>query len=156
MKKVSFFLLLVLMSFVSTAFASEISLTTLSDDELILLHNKIEAEISAREIDTTSQIFEGVYVVGKDIKAGRYLLTVVETSYSLNAVTFETEETYSAYFKTKRFTSGEENAALEANAFSNSYAKKYDTINLNLHDGMVLLLRSGTAKLTISDTSWAP
>lgn len=101
-------------------------------------------------------IYDGVYVVGKDIKAGQYILTVVDSEYGMDVITFENEDTYASYFATKRFTVGEEREAIEANANSKAYARKLDTVSLNLHDGMVLLLKSGTGRLEAAKPSWAP
>ncbi len=140
----------------SVALAEMMNFGTMTDDDLVLLLNQLEAEIAARGIDTSALIYAGTYVVGKDIKAGQYILTVADSEYGMDIITFETEDTYASYFETKRFTVGEEREAIEANASSKAYARKLDTVSLNLHDGMVLLLKDGTGRLEAMKPSWAP
>ena len=147
---------LVLLSGIPFAFASELDLGTLSDAELLALHNRTKVEIGVRGIDTSNLIYDGVYVVGKDIKAGQYTYTVVLTSYGVDVITFKTEDLYNSYFSAKRFTVGEENAAIEANAHSKVYLRAAENTTLNLHEGMVLLIKDGSGSLESVTSSWAP
>lgn len=70
-----------LFSTVAYAEAEEIDLAEYSLDELVALYTSVRAELSSRLelIDNDSLIGRGVYIVGTDIKAGRYVLTVYET-----------------------------------------------------------------------------
>ncbi|MBP3649034.1 MAG: hypothetical protein J6K73_04550 [Clostridia bacterium] len=157
MKVAALFTILVLvLTGISSAFALEVDLSTISNDELILLNNQIKAELGKRNIEVDNLISNGVYVVGKDIRADQYLLTAVLTDYGMTIITFETEDCYNAYFSTKRFTVGEENAAVEANANGKIFIRNAETATLNLHDGMVLLIKDGVGSLEVVTPSWAP
>ena len=156
LKKFFVSILCLMIAVSSAAFAETLDFSTMNNDDLVLLLNQLEAEISARGIDTNSLIYKGTYVVGKDLYAGQYILTVVDSEYGMDIITFESEDTYTAYFGTKRITTGEEREAIEANADSKTYARKLETVNLNLHDGMVLLLKNGTGRLEAVKPSWAP
>ncbi len=60
----------------------KIDLTEYSLEELIELHEDVRAELIDRlHLNEDALIGRGEYVVGKDIKAGTYTFTVMETDY---------------------------------------------------------------------------
>lgn len=142
------------LSLCAPAYASSIDVTTLSDSELMELHEDIHDEFANREIKD-SIIHEGTYIVGKDIRAGHFSLTCVETSWSFGAILFETEEEYDLYF-TEQENGTKRTEAIEAHALSSTYVYKSDVIDLNLEEGMVLMLRQGSAFIEETSPSWAP
>ncbi len=90
-----------------------------------------------------SSITTGVYFVGKDMRADSYVLTCKEADYSLSAYVFDSVDSYCNYHKSSRFTVGEENDALQANAMLMEYLYVDESCWLNLQDGYVLVLGNG-------------
>ena len=70
---------LLLMACSSLSLAEGIDISTLSDDELVALMNRVQEEIVARHIEGTATLAEGKYIVGKDIPAGTYIYTCLAT-----------------------------------------------------------------------------
>ncbi len=80
MKKVLILVMVFAIAFAGLTFAGElniedIDLSAISTDKLISLRNDIEIEISNRIEKTSDHIYDGEYVVGKDIAPGRYAYT---------------------------------------------------------------------------------
>lgn len=132
---------------------------SLGDDSVLFVDSGSGrlAELSDVERDHT-ELLCGVYFVGKDIEASRYLLACTETDYSMRVVVFESRETYQNYHRTSRFTTGEELAAIEQNAWYDYDLDEEETGYLNLADGYVLLIYEGKGALSEihadSDTAW--
>lgn len=63
------------------AFAAEIDLTSLGDDELKQLYEEVKAEMINRNLPVSKEITlrEGKFVVGEDILPGTYTITCRET-----------------------------------------------------------------------------
>ena len=59
--------------FTSTALCENIDLSSMTLDELFALRLRLNSEIDSRYVDDIA-IYDGRYVVGKDIKAGFYLI----------------------------------------------------------------------------------
>lgn len=142
------------LSLCAPAYASLIDVATLSDSELMELHEDIHDEFANRDLKD-SIIHEGTYVVGKDIRVGHFRLTCVSTSWSFGAIVFETENDYNLYF-TEKEDGTKTSEAIEAHALSSTYVYKSDVIDLNLEEGMVLMLRQGSAFIEETNPSWAP
>ncbi len=66
-----------------SAFASSLDLSTLTDDELMNLPQKVAAEMIARGLIKSAKLGSGKYTVGKDIPAGAYIIKN-EYKYSMN------------------------------------------------------------------------
>lgn len=88
-----------------------------------------------------------VYYVGEDIEEAPYLVTCTETEYSLKVLVFESKDSYNGYVDAERFTSGEENAAIEQHALSNQYIEAEQCGYVGLKNGNVLLMYDGKGDL---------
>lgn len=66
---------LVIMTCSSFSMAEGIDISTLSDDELVVLMARVQEEIVARHIEGTANLAGGTYIVGKNIPAGSYIYT---------------------------------------------------------------------------------
>lgn len=75
MKKI-LFLLVALLLVGSLALAESIDLGSLTDDELLALHQKIEDTIDERGLSSNMHLPNGEFVVGVDIKPGKYVIHV--------------------------------------------------------------------------------
>ena len=69
-------LLLIAAILPSVSIADGFDLSSMSLEELLTLRNDINDEINKRVIQPSMAIYNGAYIVGVDIKAGRYLFTV--------------------------------------------------------------------------------
>lgn len=77
-------ILLVLMMFCTTAFCEGIDFSAMSDEELQSAAIEIQQELVSRNVYTDSIFFPGEYVVGQDIEAGVYEISLLEFSRSDN------------------------------------------------------------------------
>lgn len=92
-------LALVLSVFLLTgsAFAAEIDFASMSLDELITMRNNAEDEICNRVMGDLSLLYPGVYVVGKDVKEGKYLIACADLEVDendINILWYDEEEDY--------------------------------------------------------------
>lgn len=147
MKRLLVVLVLVTMM-MSTALAEVIDLKAMSTDDLIQLRQKITAEITERTIDPGNLIHAGVYIVGKDIKAGKYYLQMLpDTSGDVAILDGE---------KYKEAVEGKmANVNGDEGIFFRAYLSSGEQAYLSLEDGQVLLVRE-TGMLSIASPSWAP
>lgn len=140
-------LILILSCFTLPAMAEGIDVSSISLSELLALHEQLNAAIDEEiecRLDENS-IFQGVYVVGKDILPGYYLFTCIvdrhdEGNFDFFYELYESEETYSKHNRSMfdRFNIGE-------------------SAQLNLVDGMVLRIVNGTANVQqATKPAWAP
>lgn len=140
-------LILILSCFTLPAMAEGIDVSSISLSELLALHEQLDAAIDEEiecRLDENS-IFQGVYVVGKDILPGYYLFTCIvdrhdEGNFDFFYELYESEETYSKHNRSMfdRFNIGE-------------------SAQLNLVDGMVLRIVNGTANVQqATKPAWAP
>ena len=83
-------LLLTVMMISTAAFASEIDISGMTDEELISLKTSIEDELAVRGATDGDVMLEGAYEVGVDIAAGKYNLYSSEDN--VRAVIFNTKE----------------------------------------------------------------
>ena len=127
--------------------AEEIDLESMDLAALLALHERLDTAIQDQiqcRLDRNS-IFQGVYVVGKDIVPGYYLFTCIEDRYDGNNFDFfyeiyENQEKYDSSNRSMfdRFNVGE-------------------SVQLDLKDGMVLRIVHGTANVQPSNKpAWAP
>lgn len=91
MKKV-LMLVVVLALFVSPALSEAIDFTSMSLDELLVMRQSIEDEIYSRLQEGSGTIWVGAYHVGKDIKAGSYVLSGIENTIIVHV--YESEEDF--------------------------------------------------------------
>ena len=88
-------------------------------------------------------VLPGTYIIGQDMKAGSYALKCKEASYGMRVTVFKSESEYQEYFKSDRFTVGENNDAIEDHAKSDEYIYKDDECSLSLSNGEVLVIDDG-------------
>jgi hypothetical protein len=129
------------------ALAEEIDLTGMDLMELIKLHDRLDLAIQEDIgcLFDENNIFQGVYIVGKDIGAGYYMVTCIvdsedEGNFDFFYELYDSEETYSQHKRSMfdRFNAG-------------------TSVQLNLQDGMVLRIVNGTALIQpIEKPAWAP
>lgn len=91
MKKI-FALALALLMFVSVAAAESIDLSSLSYDELVILQQRLNAEIVSRPEWKRVMVPPGEYLVGVDIPEGSYSLTCEEGVWG-NITVYNQEKT---------------------------------------------------------------
>lgn len=131
----------------------EVEEETAEDIEAASDEGEAIEETTAEPIDTSwytennQAICGGVYFVGKDLSAGNYILTCKQTDWSMQVTLFESVEKYYSYFRTDRFTYGEENDAVEQNALANNFVYADDSIALNVQDGYVVMIDGGIGSL---------
>lgn len=83
---------LVIMTCSSFSMAEGIDISTLSDDELVVLMARVQEEIVARHIEGTANLAGGTYIVGKDIPAGSYIYTCLASGEDWGNVTIYSEK----------------------------------------------------------------
>ena len=69
-------LLMAILLIGTVALAESIDLSALSDDELLALKDQLDSVIYERELFSSTLFPAGLYVVGEDIKAGKYAVHV--------------------------------------------------------------------------------
>ena len=83
MKKFLFVLIVLLLVSIALPVISSadgFDFSSMSLEELLGLRNAVDEEIRTRVSAPSAAIWNGTYVVGNDIKSGRYLLTVVNVT----------------------------------------------------------------------------
>lgn len=89
---VVFALVIMTCSSFSMAEGIDISISTLSDDELVALMARVQEEIVARHIEGTANLAGGAYIVAKDIPAGSYIYTCLASGEDWGNVTIYSEK----------------------------------------------------------------
>ena len=153
MKKLIVLVLVAVLSLgvVGPAMAAESSgpdLSSMSLDELVALKNDILQEIISRVGDYES-FPSGVYVAGKDIKAGNYSI-----------INYNTEDTMSYQIASVGvFPAGTDISDSTATPIMQSKIYAQEEFSVSLEDGMVLVIELREGQLGIRSTasaSWAP
>lgn len=110
-----------------------------------------EADTSWFTEDGTAMC-SGVYVVGEDVAPNNYIFSCPDEDDAWVIVTtFETEDSYSAYYQSSRFTVGEESEAIAAYASLNDYLGAGESTALNLEEGSVLIVEGGIGCIVAAD-----
>lgn len=124
------------------AIAEEIDLSSMNLTELLKLHEQLDASIQEQfdcSLDSNG-LYQGIYVVGKDIKAGRYLLTSVSKTYFMCHL-------YEDMSHKEAHDGGQHETIIGIG----------DTLQLKLEDGMVLVVDQGSASVKpVPEAEWAP
>lgn len=110
----------------------------------VLLLDEGMCEFNKYDALDSNKLYSGIYVVGKDIKSGRVDIKCI--SNSLEVVVFESDQKYSEYHKTSRFTVGEESDAVEKYSMDNDYIYNNDSKSVDLKDGMILMVDNGVGE----------
>ncbi|MDO4484911.1 MAG: hypothetical protein Q4C54_10960 [Clostridia bacterium] len=71
----SILLALMLLFCTTASMAESINLSSLSDDEIIILLEQVQQEVVDRHIQKTAELPKGAYIAGQDIPTGTYLFT---------------------------------------------------------------------------------
>ena len=71
-------LLLIAAILPSISLADGLDLSSLSLEDLLGLRKAIDEEIHIRISQPSETLYDGVYVIGTDIRSGRYLVTVID------------------------------------------------------------------------------
>lgn len=124
------------------AAASSIDLEVLSDDEILVLAQRLQAELVKRKIEKTATLPDGSYTIGKDIPAGTYILKGMHEGTWWTSVYLYTAE---EMLKEEDSRKPEKDITL----FDSSGEKVY---RLVLRDGDVLIV-SGKGKVTLTISS---
>lgn len=147
------FVALVLVTMImSTALAEGVDLASMTTDDLIQLRQQITDEISLRVADPNDEqlVPEGIYVVGKDIKAGKYVLKHYSDLFlSPVVVVFENIEAYQD-IKQDRAASNKELIIYQKRL------RKGDSVYISVEDGQALLIEGGSLLLVSENPSWVP
>lgn len=99
-------------------------------------------------------LFDGNYVVGKDIDSGGYMITSTG-EYGTRFIVFASEQKLADFEAEDHFTNGEFGADVEKNAIIDLFVYKEKQCYINLKDGMVLMLNNGTGIAQKVTMVWA-
>ena len=135
-------LVLTLLCFSIPAFAEEVDLSGMDLAALLKLHEQLDSTIQEKfdcELDANG-LYQGIYVVGKDIKAGRYLLTMTTETYFMCHL-------YEDMIHKEAHDGGQHETLLAVG----------DTLQLTLEDDMVLVIDQGAVSVKmVPKAEWAP
>ena len=135
-------LVLTLLCFSIPAFAEEVDLSGMDLAALLKLHEQLDSAIQEKfdcELDANG-LYQGIYVVGKDIKAGRYLLTMTTETYFMCHI-------YEDMTHKEAHDGGQHETLLAVG----------DTLPLTLEDDMVLVIDQGAVSVKmVPKAEWAP
>lgn len=137
------FLLMVLSAFsfapAALADGNGPDLASMSLDDLLVLRQNIESEITERLASDNSLIYPGVYLVGKDIKEGTYLITgMFSDDYGMQVLVYPSESDY------------------ENRNYDGYDLKLGEYQYVTLKTGMVLQIYLGNARVQAVEQSWKP
>lgn len=135
-------LVLTLLCFSIPAFAEEVDLSGMDLAALLKLHEQLDSAIQEKfdcELDANG-LYQGIYVVGKDIKEGRYLLTMTTETYFMCHL-------YEDIIHKEAHDGGQHETLLAVG----------DTLQLTLEDDMVLVIDQGAVSVKmVPKAEWAP
>ena len=84
--------LLIVLLLIPSALADTVNLSSMSDEEIVGLLGQVNQEIVSRGISKTAKLPQGAYIGGKDLPAGRYILTVLAKGDDWGNLTVKSEE----------------------------------------------------------------
>ncbi len=152
MKKIIAMLLVAMMVFGGSVVSAEgVNLATMTTEELLALHEAVDAEIDARIGCEPSAIGGGVYTAGETIKPGVYIITCAE-AYAEEGMQVQVYADHAQYE--------------EYRAVFDSYKPDYqlfagvimpgESVSISLSDGMVMVIDGGFGHVQTVTPSWAP
>lgn len=127
-------------------YASDLS--SMSDTELTDLLNQVRSEMANRQIGE-NDIHAGTYVVGTDIKADYYTFTAYDCDRYVRFMVFDSQDKYNAFQE-------------DGSAIGPEYTSVFtdvdlgDSIDINLKDDMVMIIKYGSCYVETANLSWAP
>ena len=130
---------------------AEIDLSEYSLEELLALYNAVRTELSSRLdlVDNNSLIGRGTYDVGKDIKAGTYVLTIYETDYYNSFDPPRPNNSITIYLLDEN---GEEGSRL----MWETGIPVGEHIVISLSEGQRLKISGCVCTIAVSEAVWAP
>lgn len=147
MKKLVICLLLLTLS-VAPVLAEEYDVSSLTTEELITLLKDVQLELTERiGLVENNRIGQGVYVVGRDIKAGTYDFLCLDT---------ETYDSGDAWNTISLYTVAEDGVSQGKLLWFISGTAINEHCVLNLSEGTILSISGCSGLLTETRPSWAP
>lgn len=137
--------LVALFMLVPVALAEEIDLTKMTTEELEKLQQNIVLELISRGVSTDNVILKGLYVVGKDIKAGKYQITALDENPGQRVFLFPSEESLKAAMETKVLPK----EAVEYNPYNSA-------VYITFEDGAAFVVEGSSMMIKEAKPSWAP
>ena len=77
---------------VPVAIADTVDLSSMTDSEIVALLDQVNQEIANRGINKTAKLPQGSYIGGRDLPAGRYILTILAKGDDWGNLTVKSEE----------------------------------------------------------------
>nr|DAG55577.1 MAG TPA: TRAF PROTEIN, TRAO PROTEIN, TRAN ADHESION, BACTERIAL SECRETION.5A [Bacteriophage sp.] len=128
--------------------AAAIDLEAMSLDELLELHEAIDAEIDARIGCEQETVCDGVYVAGTSIKPGTYIITCTSVNNMCMYVsTFASEDDYATY-KANMFAPNAPRLTQVSLTEAGQSAMVY------LGEGMVMEIVGGSGTINAAAAEW--
>lgn len=144
MRKIILVLLPLLLILNNLAYAENINLEAMSFEDLVELHNMVDAEIDARISCNESIIPMGLYIAGKSIKAGSYTLSGNDKHYGAEIATYASKELYD-----QAISEDDESLILYE-----CYVSNGESAFVNLEDGMVLVVEDASLVIEQAKADW--
>ena len=134
--------LLIFLLIISTSYAETIDLSSMTIEDLIVLHEQLDAMLEEKFSCQLDVIYPGNYIVGKDIKEGSYLFSCTKVGMA----NFWILTTYVS-----------EDDFANRNSLARENLQAGNQAQINLTDGMVLSIGEGLGTIqTVNTPSWAP
>lgn len=92
--KYTVLVIVILSVFVCSGLAENIDISSLSDDDLLGLKERVDDEITIRGLNDLSVLPSGIYVVGEDIKSGHYHLIGMDRQTMVHVFSAEAYEVF--------------------------------------------------------------
>lgn len=83
--------LLICLLLVPAAIAASVDLSSMTDDEIVMLLNEVNDEVVRRGINKTATLPQGSYIGGKDLPVGKYIFVCKAKGDDWGNVTVKTE-----------------------------------------------------------------
>ena len=83
---------LIALLLVPAAIADTVDLSSMNDAEIVVLLDQVNQEIADRGINKTAKLPQGSYIGGRDLPAGRYILTILTKGDDWGNLTVKSEE----------------------------------------------------------------
>ena len=143
MRKILISVLVIILMATTMAYAETIDLQSMTTDELLTLRNQINDILNERMMTNTSSIYSGMYIVGTDIKAGRYVFEFGKLAEMESTGVVMIFENYEAY-KNRNYIIAD-------------YIRLGVEYQVALEEGMVLEITRGSGTIySITTPDWAP
>ncbi len=100
--------LLACLLMIPAALADVPDLSSLTDDEILVLLDQVNQEVVSRGLNKTAALPQGAYIAGKDIPVGRYIFTSMARGDDWGNLTVKSDEGKGSLLLWEVITSGEE------------------------------------------------